>query len=299
MRTSGKNKVAIIGAGRLGQTIGYLLQRSLDYQVVALTRRKSNSAHNAARFIGGKVKPYTDILEAAESADIVFITTPDDKIKEVFTRLYQQRAFRKNALVIHCSGNFSSEIFRTKKPFNFKTGSLHPLQTFAGPKEAVRYFKGTICAYESDFPIARKQIVSLIKNLGGIPVHVNKSSKPIYHAAGVIASNYLVTLIYAAREFLTKVGFTSSLAENSILPLVEGTLNNIKRIGFPHALTGPISRGDITTVKNHLEMLKLHLPDYLSFYIILGRHTIKIAQAKKTLSNSKATKFKRLFNKYK
>lgn len=296
MKTTVKNKVSIIGAGRVGQTIGYLLQHSSDYQVVALTRRQSNSARKAVRFIGGNIIPYTDIRKAVANAGIIFITTPDDRIREVFNRLDQQRAFDKNALIIHCSGNFSSDIFDIKENYCFKTGSLHPLQTFAAPKEAIKYFKGTICVYESASPAARKQIVNLINNLGGIPVRINKASKPIYHAAGVIASNYLVTLVHSALEFLRKVGFTPRLAEASILPLVEETLNNIKRIGFPYALTGPISRGDITTVKKHLEMIKLHLPNYLSFYIILGRQTVKLALAKGTLTGAKVAEFKRLFD---
>lgn len=293
-----KIPISIIGGGCVGQTLGYLLHHSSKYVVTTVAATNMTSARKATRFIGRGVKPSTDIFETARRGKIVFITTPDDTISNIFKYLVRHNGFPQKTLVIHCSGSFSSDIFRYPQVLSriLQTGSFHPLQTFATPQEAVRNFNDVICTYESDSPEARSQIVSLIKTIGGVPVRIRKPDKPLYHTAGVMASNYLVTLLYLARQFLREIGFTPHLAQKAILPLVEGTLTNIRKVGFPDALTGPISRGDIKTIKRHLEIIKLHLPRYLKLYKLLGRYTIPLAVSKGTLVRSKTRMLERLLS---
>lgn len=286
-----KKNVAIIGAGRAGLTLGYLLNRSKRYKVTSAATKTKKSLNKVRRFLGKRVKISTDIFQAALQSEIVFITTPDDKIKETFSKIYRKNGFKDNALVVHCSGNFSSVILKGKR---ISAGSLHPLQTLANPKESVKTFRGTFCSYESDSLKARKEIVHLIKTIGGVPVKINKSNKPLYHAAGVIASNYLVALAYTAQELLTEVGFSKREAIPALLPLINGTVNNIKRFGPADALTGPIARGDINTVKEHIKAIRLLLPEYLQFYKMLGRYTIKLAKDKGTLGKAKLKTLKKI-----
>ncbi|MBI4835312.1 MAG: DUF2520 domain-containing protein [Planctomycetes bacterium] len=291
---SGKITVSIIGVGKSGQTIGRLLQKSGRYRVVAVFSRNKNQTQKAARFIGGEAHASTDILKAASQGDIVFITVPDDNIKSVFQYLSSKNAFKRNAVIIHCSGNFSSDILKNGKT-GVKAGTIHPLQTIASPAEAVRFFKGTFCSYEADSPSVRSRLVHLIKAMGGVPVRIDKKLKPLYHSAGVIASNYLVTLVYLAREFLKKAGFPKDKALPALMPLVNGAVNNINKIGLTDALTGPIARGDVNTIKEHIRAIKLTLPEYLPFYIIAGKETIKLGLAKGTLSRPRAKELSGLF----
>jgi predicted short-subunit dehydrogenase-like oxidoreductase (DUF2520 family) len=300
---SGKTTVSIIGAGKTGQTIGRLLQKSGRYRVVAVSCRGKTKAQKAARFIGsprlrggagGQAQASTDILKAASLGDTVFITVPDDTIKSVFQSLCSKHAFKRNAVILHCSGNFSSAILKNGKA-GIKAGTIHPLQTIASPAEAVSFFKGTYCSYEADSLSVRKRLVHLIKAMGGIPIRIDKKLKPIYHSAGVIASNYLVTLVYLAQEFLKKAGFPKEKALSALAPLVNGTVTNISKIGFPDALTGPIARGDVNTVREHIRAMKLTLPKYLPFYIMAGKYTIALGLAKGTLMKSKAKELNKLF----
>lgn len=289
--------VVILGAGRVGQTLGYLLQYSSKYKVTALWNQSRISGQRAAKFIGGKVLFLTKPAQAARLGEIVFITTPDNIIKDLCYRIACRKGFRRNTLVVHCSGNFSSEILISAQRFcGCRVASLHPLQSFAQPGEAVNNFRGTYCAYEGmaeGLSVVRK----LIRDLGGIPVKINAAFKPLYHISGVIASNYLVTLLAVAREFMRVSGFPEKNALDALMPLVKSTIKNIKELGIPAALTGPIARGDFSTVQNHLVMTKKYLRRYQSFYQMLGKHTIKVAKDKKSISNIQARVFYRLFDK--
>lgn len=286
-------KVAIIGAGRVGQTLGYLLQRSGHYQVKAVCTRHKTSAQKAASFIGRETIPYTDPLKAVRGTDLVFITTPDRYIEQTCQRIVRAKGFSPKTLVIHCSGNFTSDILSSARPLTARIASLHPLQTFASARESVRHFAGTYCVYEGN-RLAQREVIRIIKTIQGVPLKINKSVKPLYHAAGVIASNYLVTLINASINFLIRSGFSKKDALQAIMPLVEGTLKNIRKIGVPQALTGPISRADYSTVQEHLKKIKQSLPFYLPLYKILGRYTVEVAREKGSISKAQAKRIKRL-----
>jgi predicted short-subunit dehydrogenase-like oxidoreductase (DUF2520 family) len=119
-------------------------------------------------------------------------------------------------------------------------------------------------------------------------IELKASDKVVYHAAAVIASNYLVTLVKLADDLWETFGIPREQATQALLPLLKGTLNNIENVGIPQALTGPIARGDIDTVKKHLTALQKEAPDALSTYCELGLQTIPIAQAKGKIDEEKA-----------
>ncbi len=287
--------VVILGAGRTGQTLGYLLQHSGKYQIAALCNRTRLAGQQAAKFIGGKIAVEPNLIQAAGLGKIIFITTPDDVIKNLCCAIACRKGFRKSALVIHCSGNFSSRILSSAQRLcGCQIASLHPLQSFARPAEAVSNSRGIYCAYEGT-DRALPKVRRLIKDLGGIPMQIRAENKSLYHAAGVIASNYLVTLLATARDFLMASGFDKPTALLALMPLVKGTIKNIDQLGIPAALTGPIARGDVSTIRNHLTAIRQQLKPYLPFYQTLGRHTITVAQNKGNLSRNQIQALRRLF----
>ena len=291
-----KINVVILGTGRVGQTLGYFLQRSRRYQVKALWNRTLKRARQAAKFIGGPIEIKNDPVRAARAGEIIFITTSDGVIKKICDTVAFHNGFTSSRLVLHCSGNFSSAILKSaRKLAGVQIGSCHPLQTFARPSESVKNFSGTYCSYEGTRR-ALPEIKSLIKNLKGIPVKINPDQKPLYHIAGVIISNYLVTLLEGGQRFLRRAGFPEKITLPAVKPLVEGTLKNIYTMGINRALTGPIARGDIVTVKNHLRLIQRKLPHYLPFYVEMGKMTIRIARRKGTLGISRCNTFKKMFN---
>lgn len=287
-------KVVIIGSGQVGQTLGYLLHRSKKYKVVGVWSRQLNNAKKAARFIGKNVRIFNDKTIAALAGDIIFITTPDSAIQQVAQDIFSGNSVFNNKIVLHCSGSLSSDILRSaKRHKNVLIASLHPLQTFADKLETAMNFRGTYCVYEGETK-ALSIVKEIIRTIGGIPVEIKAKNKTLYHIGCVLACNYLVTLINVANRFLKQCGFKNKDIFKVIQPLIDSTIKNIKTIGISSALTGPIARGDILTIKNHLKAIKEELPLYLPLYCELGKHTINIAKSKKGVSSSQLASLRKV-----
>ena len=114
----------------------------------------------------------------------------------------------------------------------------------------------------------------ILHHLGASLLTVPVSRRPLYHAAAVFASNYLSGLIAAAARLMTQAGVPEAEALPAILPLARGSLENLERMGPVHALTGPISRGDLETVRLHLRTLD---PRERSLYAALGLEILQLA----------------------
>jgi predicted short-subunit dehydrogenase-like oxidoreductase (DUF2520 family) len=134
-------------------------------------------------------------------------------------------------------------------------------------------------------PQALPTVQQIVEDLGGLILNITVEGKTLYHAAAVVASNYLVTLMHVALTLNQSAGLPPDISFKALLPLVGGTLENIGKNGIPKALTGPIARGDVATVAAHLEAMKRSTPELLEAYHALGRLTVGLAKAKGTLSD--------------
>jgi Uncharacterized conserved protein len=274
-------KIGIIGAGIVGSALAIRLTEK-GYKVVAVSSRSLDSAEKLALAIEGCQAAETNQM-VADIADIVFITTPDAVIPKVASGLQ----WHKGQSVVHCSGADSTETLQPARQMGANTGVFHPLQTLASVKQAIDNIPGSTIAIESEEPLLTT-LKEMATALNCRWIELKASDKVVYHAAAVIASNYLVTLVKLADDLWETFGIPREQATQSLLPLLKGTLNNIENVGIPQALTGPIARGDIDTVKKHLTALQKEAPDALSTYCELGLQTIPIAQAKGKIDEEKA-----------
>ena len=142
-------------------------------------------------------------------------------------------------------------------------------------------------------------LLSTIKDMatavGGHWIELKASDKVIYHAAAVIASNYLVTLVKLATELWQTFSIPQDKAAQALLPLLRGTLTNIETIGIPECLTGPFARGDTGTIKQHLDALNKVAPNLVSTYKELGRQTIPIAIARGKINKQQVQELRTIF----
>ena len=275
----------------MGTSLGWFLSKR-GYPLIGVAGRRLESARTAAEIIGTSSfsdKPW----EITARADIVFITTPDTAIAGTCREIIAHGGLKENAVVLHCSGSLPSTILISGERSDIHTGSFHPLQSFASIKTDRNPFRDIIAAVEGDetaIGIARE----IAKDLGAVCLEIKTEAKALYHASAVVASNYLVSLMDLSFRLMAAAGITGSDAVRVLYPLVKGTLANIEKIGIPGALTGPISRGDVETVADHLNRMATTVPELVSFYKSLGRHTIGIALEKGTLSEDKALELKGL-----
>jgi predicted short-subunit dehydrogenase-like oxidoreductase (DUF2520 family) len=265
--------VGFIGAG----TVGTALAIGLDargYRIVAVSSRTQASSDRLAAQIHG-CRPVDNNQAVADGAELVFITTPDGAIPQVASQVH----WHPDQSVVHCSGADSTETLEPARRLGARVGAFHPLQTFASAKQAVDNMPGSTFAIEAEEPL-RTTLKGMATALQGHWIELEAGDKVIYHAAAVIACNYLITLVKLSTDLWETFGIPTSEAVRALMPLLRGTLNNIDNIGIPGCLTGPIARGDTGTIKKHLKALDEVAPSVLSTYRELGRQTIPIALAK-------------------
>jgi predicted short-subunit dehydrogenase-like oxidoreductase (DUF2520 family) len=289
------HRVSIIGAGVVGTAMGYLLKES-GYPIVGIASRTLESAKKAREFIG-EGEASTDISVTAKKADIIFITTPDSEIEEVCIKVGSEEGFNPGAIVFHMSGALSSEILRSAKNAGAKIASIHPLQSLADVNEAVKNLPGSYFCIEGDeaaLSVARK----IVNILGGREITIKVDKKPLYHAGASVASNFLVAIVRFGLELFEAAGIEKQDSLNVLMPLIKGTVKNIETLGIPSALTGPISRGGIKVIEDHLKVILKERPETVRLYTELGKYTVKVALEKGTIKEDDAERIITLFNKY-
>ncbi|MEA3427647.1 MAG: Rossmann-like and DUF2520 domain-containing protein, partial [Thermodesulfobacteriota bacterium] len=264
------------------------------YNIAGLASKSLSSAKRAADII--KTNNISDVpWEVTKKADIVFLTTPDNAIADTCNNISIHLGFRKNAVVLHCSGALSSAVLSSAKKCNAFIGSMHPLQSFASIVPDDNPFKDIIISVEGEKDAVNKAR-KIATDLGAECLTIKAEAKTLYHASAVVASNYLVTLLDMSFRLIKEAGITDRDAFKALKPLIQGTLSNIEKVGITNGLTGPIVRGDIETLKKHIEEIGAITPDLLNLYKTLGFYTIDIAAAKGFLSKEDIKKLKAILN---
>jgi len=284
-----QGKIGFIGAGTVGTAIALKLNGA-GYAVVAASSRSGTAAVALAARIPGCTACDTN-QQVADLASLIFVTTPDDVIVPV-TNLVK---WRDGQSVIHCSGADSAAILETAAADGARTGTLHPLQTFANAEQALHNIPGSTFALEAGEPLL-SQLKDIVNALEGHYIEISAADRVLYHAAAVMASNYTVTLVKLASDLWSNFGISEPRAVAALLPLIRGTIHNIETVGLPDCLTGPISRGDIGTVSKHLAALDGAAPEIAKTYRELGRQTIPIALAKGKIDQPRASQLAAALN---
>ncbi|MGB9700940.1 MAG: Rossmann-like and DUF2520 domain-containing protein [Thermodesulfobacteriota bacterium] len=280
-------KIGFIGAGITGTALAWTLYQK-GFNIHAVTSRGLSSVETFASRIKN-CEICNSAQEIADNCDLIFITTPDDIISSIASSVM----WRKQQYVVHCSGAHSLDILEPAAKSGAIPGGFHPLQSFADIEQAMRNLPGSTFAIEAEEPL-----LSLLKDmavsLNGEWILLKSEDKPLYHAAAVFASNYLVTLVKIAADLWNNFGVPAERACQGLLPLMRGTLENVQKIGLPNCLTGPVARGDLGTIKKHIETLKRANPEIFACYKLLGWHTIPIALAKGKISLQQAAELKKI-----
>jgi predicted short-subunit dehydrogenase-like oxidoreductase (DUF2520 family) len=270
-----KKKLGIVGVGKVGRAVGVLLSRA-GYEIGVITDIDPERESAADREMGGAARG-RDVYGRLNEVDIVFITTPDRAIAPVAEEIAGGGGFRPGQIVVHMSGSLTSDVLGPARTVGAFVASLHPLQSFADDEQAKKNIPGSVFCLEGDEG-ALPGLRELIRVFGGTELSIPKQDKPLYHAAAVVASNYFVTLLWTATLMLGEIGMDEKTAIRALMPLVEGTLANVKAVGVPRALTGPIARGDAPTIADHVETIQRKRPDLLEFYRLMGRLTVEAAR---------------------
>ena len=259
-----KRSIAIIGAGRVGQSLGRAL-RLKGYRVDVVATRSVKSARQARRFIGGGTPLRAPVKEVPD-AGFVLIATPDDQIAAAAKALAGAEGSWRSKVVVHTSGALDSSVLAPLKRRGASVGSLHPINAFPGP---VRKFPSGVIFGVEGTPVAVRRAETVVRALRGKAVRVRSQDKALYHAAAVMVAGHLMTLVDLGVRAMTRSGVPARQARAALLPLVFGTVGNYSKEGGK-TWTGPIERGDSETVRRHLRALGRMPRSYRDAYVALG-----------------------------
>jgi|SRR5271169_3541306 len=259
--------LSIIGAGRVGRALGRRL-RELGWKIGAVVACSESSARKAVRSIGAG-RAHAFLTRQVLAAQVILITTPDRCTAEVAEHLARIGAEElRGKIVLHTSGALSSDVLDSVRQCGAAVGSLHPLQTFSGV--GVPPLEGRVFAIEGDTAAVR-MARQMARTLGAVPVHIEGSKKPLYHAAGALAAGNVLALMEAATRLITAAGMKRREAVLALLPLTRQVLENFERLGPRAAWTGPLSRGDYGVVAAHTEAMNDLPPEFRQAYEAVNR----------------------------
>jgi predicted short-subunit dehydrogenase-like oxidoreductase (DUF2520 family) len=270
MAVDRSSSIGIIGAGRVaGALADALLKSGWPLDAVASRTRESADALSAyLPFVA-----VTEVEDLVASNDLVFLAVPDDAIEDVANA----QTWRADQAVVHLSGGRGLEVLAPVTAAGGLAGCLHPLQTFPGgeqPARARARFEGIACGIEAPAPLG-VLLEAIVDDIGARSFRLEGVDRAAYHAAAVLVSNDVVAATAAATRAWTLAGLPAEDARAALSPLLSATAAAIAERPLTEALTGPVARGDLETVRRHLDALEME-PELAALYRGLAAELLRL-----------------------
>lgn len=268
-------RIGFIGAGKVGCSLGKYLKESVGaWQIEGYFSRSTESAKEAAVFTDSRVIDQAELL--AQIADLIFITTPDGVIADIWQELCACEESLKDKIIVHCSGLLSSRVFEGAEELGVTVASLHPFYAICDRYHSYETLTEALFTLEGSG--ARLEELYALLTASGLTIQmIDAASKTAYHAAASIGSNLMVALTEMAIGLLVDCGFDREHARMALRPLMQGNLNAIMEKDTVEALTGPAERADVDTVDVHLQTLA---GDDREIYRLLTKKLVTLAKEK-------------------
>lgn len=264
--------IGIIGAGKVGVSVGRYLKDN-NIQISGFYDIDSDNAAFAAQFT--QTDCFSDLEELVKVSDTLFITTPDNVIGSVWDCIKNNMSVQ-NKIVCHFSGALSSDVFTDSQSTGAGVCSVHPMLAFSDKLTSYRIPANTFFAIEGE-ETAVSAVKSLFESLGNTVCRIEKSKKSLYHTAASVLSNEIVALLDMGYSLLEQCGFSRDDAVGATKNLVSGNVKSVLENGCVNALTGPVERNDLQTVKKHVNSLE---GEDRQIYILLAKRLVKLAKEK-------------------
>lgn len=260
-------KIGFIGPGKVGANLGrYFTQKGIT--ISGFYGQNINSTKEAINIT--KSKFYENIKDIIKESDILFITTPDDIISIIDTQLSKFNLNNKS--ICHTSGSLKSNVLYNSKNSGALIYSIHPMFAFSNKNINLNELEKIYFSIEGDY-FENSPIEKLIKKLGNKYFLRKEEDSATYHLANVFVSNLILSLLNIGISYFKKLGLSENDSLEAIKPLVKGNIESIFEKGFVDSLTGPILRGDLTTVEKHLNVLE---KDHDKLYKILSLNLLEL-----------------------
>jgi predicted short-subunit dehydrogenase-like oxidoreductase (DUF2520 family) len=286
-----QSTIGFIGAGAVGGTLAVALGQA-GYRVAAVASRTLASAHGLAQRLVG-CTAYASPQQVVDACELVFISTPDDAIGPVAAGL----TWRAGQGVVHCSGATSLDVFAVPLAQGVLPGALHPFQAVASLDTGVPSLPGTTFGIDADGAM-REVLVTMALALGGRPIILTAADKALYHLSAVMMGNLLTGLAATAAQLWEHLGVSRADGLQAVVAMMRSVVCNLERAGIPAAMAGPYVRGDVGTIRRHLETLSATAPAVLPLYRELALAALPFGVEKGALTHHQSQVIQHMIAQY-
>ncbi|PYQ42611.1 MAG: DUF2520 domain-containing protein [Acidobacteria bacterium] len=270
----GRPSIAIIGPGNLGSGLALALARA-GFPLATIVAHSPGSSLGQARALAKRVKSRAALGCKNLRAEVVWFCVPDSEIRGA-ARLFSRAGSWKGRVAFHSSGALNSDALESLRQKGAKVASVHPLMTFV--ERSAPALGGVPFAIEGDRAAVRVAGY-IVKELGGYAHPIRKQDKAAYHAWATFTSPLLTALLATTEDVAMLAGLRGEDARGRMMPILRQTLANYAEFGAARGFSGPIIRGDVQTVKEHLEVLR-KAPEARAVYVALARAATTCLPAK-------------------
>lgn len=272
-----KQRHGFIGCGRVGRTLAQAFAAA-GHQVVAAWSRRPADVELMATEVAG-VRPLSSAQAVADACDFVWLTVADDAIATVADGVDWQPRHK----VVHCSGATEVDALRKARDAGAMTGGFHPMQMFTNPAVALRGLAGCTVGIEAEAGLL-DELRQLAAGIGCVAVQVPPGGRALYHASAYYVGPFLIALLAEGAKLWRTFGADEKQALAALLPLLAGTLSAVRDGGLAGGMGGCVARGDVGTVRRHVDALDRLDPDAGVLYRALAMRTIPLGLQRGSLA---------------
>jgi predicted short-subunit dehydrogenase-like oxidoreductase (DUF2520 family) len=270
------SRIAFVGAGAVAATLARAMQNA-GLSISAIASRSRAKADAIAANLPAALST-DDIQAAVDAADLTFLTVPDDRIRAVCDAV----RWRAESAVVHCSGATEVDALASAKASGAQVGAFHPMQMFANPDVALSTLPGCTITIDAPAPLAR-DLESIVRRIGCRPVHLPSGQRALYHASANYVGPFVIALMQEAVAMWGAIGASDADALHAFLPLLRGTIAAVEDGGLAGGMGGCVARGDVGTVRRHVEAIERLSPEMAALYRAMTLRTIPLGIARGTL----------------
>jgi predicted short-subunit dehydrogenase-like oxidoreductase (DUF2520 family) len=287
-------RFAVVGAGRVGPVLGRILVER-GHRCTAVISRSLTSARRGRRFIGAG-RTGTSVRSIPGDTNLIFITAAHGAVGEIVTSLAASRPSFRGIAVCHASGIHTAAILEPLRRMGGTVFSFHPLQTF--PRD---FTHGQILPSARGIPFGvdgtaagLRKARRVARAFGGRAICIPPERRVLYHAACVVASNHVTTLLWIVERMFAKLGMKGEGSMAAVAPIIGATLANVFRRLPEQALSGPVARGGTETVAAHCAAVRRFLPELLPVFAAVSLETVALAEKRGSASRESIRAMRRL-----
>lgn len=286
-----KKTINIIGCGQAAGSLAGLWAQAGSVSIGGILNRSVESARSAVRRVGAGTA--VNSIEEMGPADYWLIGTIDAQVQPAATALHSSGLNLKGSLVFHLAGRFGLDVLAPLDDGNTLLAALHPVRSLTYSGLSIEGFTGTACVAEGTNQ-ALAALQPLVTSIGGTWLPVAEIDRGLYHASVSIISNITKAVAWKAQKWQRKAGLPEATAAAVTYQLLASTMEDLFRSGARQSITGPVVRGDTSTIEAHIEAIRASHPEDVEVYCVLARTVLELAQDRGDLDESTLRRFKDL-----